>query len=346
MRKIAVLLYALCSFTNMFAAANSCTLTVNPTSSQTICYGQTVMLSANASGGTQPYTYQWSNGYTYPSIGVLPASDTTFYVTVTDSAGCTVISNNIVITVIPPLYLSLITPAHACYGDTVSIRADVSGGSGSPLTYQWTPNIGSGAGPHVFAATASMDITLTVTDNGCVESSSFLHVLTVYSKPVASFSGTPLAGSWPLRECFTDLSTDSAGGIVQWIWDFGDGSLDSAVYNACHDYDTPGSYNVSLCVSTIHGCSSCDTRTNYVNVTAPIPDGIKVYPDPFTDHLTIETSYECQLTLFDYTGNEVFRAKTYVGSSRIDTRDIHKGVYLLRMENGNTVRNFKVIKAR
>jgi type IX secretion system substrate protein len=50
-------------------------------------YGPTSLtVTANAAGGTDPYTYSWSNGATTQSISVSVAA--TYTVTVTDSKGC------------------------------------------------------------------------------------------------------------------------------------------------------------------------------------------------------------------------------------------------------------------
>jgi hypothetical protein len=47
-----------------------------------------LMLQANVSGGTGPYTYNWSTGATTSSITVSPTATTTYWVNVHDQNGC------------------------------------------------------------------------------------------------------------------------------------------------------------------------------------------------------------------------------------------------------------------
>lgn len=47
-----------------------------------------LMLQANASGGTGPYTYSWSNGAATPATTVSPVATTTYSVAVKDQNGC------------------------------------------------------------------------------------------------------------------------------------------------------------------------------------------------------------------------------------------------------------------
>ena len=66
---------------------------------------------------------------------------------------------------------------------------------------------------------------------------------------------------------FTDLST-SPGGIVSWVWDFGDGNS-STNQNPSHAYASAGTYTVILTVN--NGTSSIDeVKTNYILVH-PLP---------------------------------------------------------------------------
>lgn len=64
--------------------------------------------------------------------------------------------------------------------------------------------------------------------------------------PSAAFEASPRTGFEPLLVEFHDSST-SASGIVEWLWDFGDGST-STLQNPSHFYEEEGSYTVVLTV--------------------------------------------------------------------------------------------------
>ena len=64
---------------------------------------------------------------------------------------------------------------------------------------------------------------------------------------------------------FSDLSTGN--GLSSWDWDFGDGDTSSS-QNPSHEYQSPGTYTVSLTVTGPCG-SDGDTRTDYITVTEP-----------------------------------------------------------------------------
>jgi PKD repeat protein len=83
------------------------------------------------------------------------------------------------------------------------------------------------------------------------------------SKPAASFSGTPLTGTAPLKVQFTDGSSNSP---TSWNWTFGDGSLlNTTTKNPIHTYTKAGTYTVSLNVTNSLG-STIATRVNYITV--------------------------------------------------------------------------------
>lgn len=134
-------------------------LTINGIDS--ICQGQSAMLSANAPGAT---SYNWNTGAISPTITVSPAT-TTIY-SVTASNGC--ISTKTVQVAVKPLpIVSFTMQSTICSTDpAITLTASPSGGtfSGSGVTGNtFDPTIGSGAYSITYLYTSS---------NGCSASSS------------------------------------------------------------------------------------------------------------------------------------------------------------------------------
>ena len=88
--------------------------------------------------------------------------------------------------------------------------------------------------------------------------------------PVADFSADPLTGRAPLEVQFTDLSTSGLYTIDSWSWEFGDASPVSSEQNPKHTYDSPGTYNVTLTVSTTGGLV-LKIRNSYISVVEGVP---------------------------------------------------------------------------
>jgi len=103
---------------------------------------------------------------------------------------------------------------------------------------------------------------------------------------VADFSGEPTSGCAPLTVNFTDLSTGT--GIDGWDWDFGDGVGTSTLQNPSYIYDNPGTYTVTLTVSSSsQGCNDTEVKTDYITVnTGPTADFVGA-PTSGTEPLTV-----------------------------------------------------------
>ncbi len=128
------------------------------------CAGLNGSISANASGGTSPYSYSWSNGMNLQSISVGPGSYT---VTVTDSKGCVATQSG---TLTAPPLLSLTTTSTPSTGTNGTASVAVTGGT-TPYTYSWN------CVPPQFTSTATNlppgNYASFVTDaNGCTQTAS------------------------------------------------------------------------------------------------------------------------------------------------------------------------------
>src|SRR5581483_982494 len=110
---------------------------INFTSQSLKCNGQSDgSATASASGGTSPYTYNWSNGGTNATHSNLSAG--TYTVTVIDDHSCTATAS---ITITQPTalttFIASTTPV-SCYGmANGTATAAPTGGTGT-YTYSWT----------------------------------------------------------------------------------------------------------------------------------------------------------------------------------------------------------------
>ncbi|WP_276165815.1 FG-GAP-like repeat-containing protein [Zobellia alginiliquefaciens] len=113
--------------------------TANAGTDQTICAGESAILTATASGGSgSGYTYQWSTGETTPTITVSPPGNTSgnvnvdYTVTVTDGNGC--IDTDVVRVTVEPTPSITVTSSPSCnfrlfQPTTYTLEVTVSGGT-------------------------------------------------------------------------------------------------------------------------------------------------------------------------------------------------------------------------
>lgn len=118
--------------------------------------------TANASGGTAPYSYAWSpSGGNAATASNLSAG--TYTVTVTDASACTSTATTTISAGNSINLVETITPEN-CGADDGQINVVATGGNGN-LTYTWTPNVSTTA---TATNLSSGSYSLTVSDgNGC-----------------------------------------------------------------------------------------------------------------------------------------------------------------------------------
>ena len=158
---------------------------------------------------------------------------------------------------------------------TVQFNSDASTQGSSPITaYAW--DFGDGATStaqnpsHTYAANGTYTVSLSVTTTVGTDTETkpgYINVSSAPVPPTADFSGTPTDGHAPLTVQFTDHSSPGSAAIDTHTWNFGDGGSSTAI-NPSHIYAVPGTYNVSLTVTSTAG-SDTDTKNGYVTVNPP-----------------------------------------------------------------------------
>ncbi|MDP4596077.1 MAG: GEVED domain-containing protein [Crocinitomicaceae bacterium] len=209
----------------------------------TFCQGQSVVLNTNTNGST----FSWSNGATSPSITV----NTTglYFVTVTNAAGCSAVSNEISVDA-QVAFVPTITAASTttvCEGAFATLIATPG------ASYVWS----NGQTTQGVNVGVSGPITVTVTNSlGCAGTSAPINV-TVLPVPT-----TTITASGPLTFCEGGSVTLTAGGANSYMW----------ANNATATTQTvtmPGTYVVTG--YSANGCPDLAEVTVVVN-EAPVAD--------------------------------------------------------------------------
>jgi gliding motility-associated-like protein len=288
-------------------------LVLNATGSTTLCYGQSATLTASVSGGTLPYQFTWSNGFTGASQSVSPLTLTNYSVHITDAHGCATTTMSLPVAVHPPLNVSASATDSICEGSSATIASVASGGNGGPYSYSWNGGALTGSSAQV-APIHDTTFTVSVSD-GCSAPVQAAVNVRVNPVPVPQFLPQRFSGCAPLTVTLGNGSQATAGSVYQWT--FGDGTVTN-VQSPVHVYPNPGQYSVSLTIRTLEGCSAQLSVANAVNVFAvpkanfTMSDNEVTVMDPlieFTDLSTHATSWYWDFG--DQTGTSHVRNPSY-----------------------------------
>jgi gliding motility-associated-like protein len=222
--------------------------------------------------------------HTYNNTGRFTAS-----LQVETSTGCksAVFTKEIIVNANPVPDFSF--PAVVCLpsGETqFTNKSTIS--DGSVMSYIW--NFGDNQTStdkdplHKYTGTGPYQVKLTVTSNqGCTREVG-KSINTILPQPKANFNvgeENCLGDS----TSFTDLSIGNGSNVVQWRWNFGDGSS-STLQNPKHLFATASSKNISLSIVTDKGCvSDTITKTTIIN-NLPYTDFMNLPPACETKEIT------------------------------------------------------------
>lgn len=205
-------------------------------------------------GGTLPFTYNWSNGAVTEDLIQTPPGD--YSVFIKDANGCE-INQTWTINRFEPLHVSVeIITDFNCETHYVkqTFKAKPEGGV-PPYQLTWSDGIVSGVNNEFMNTSQNGLIILDVTDSiGCTNSYS-LHVdppiLGISNFTTNSF-GYHTYGLYAILDPiqFTNTST---GDFISMSWNFGDGNF-SNEENPTHTYSEIGSYVVTQTVNYPLGC--------------------------------------------------------------------------------------------
>jgi len=231
--------YNACSLSQTFQILPAPSVDVTISKTDITCYGRNDgTMTANVTGGTEPFSYNWST--TMHSASVANLIPGTYSVTVTDDNQCTARATASVVE--PPRFLYTITPSQGiCYGNEAAISVNATGGT-SPYSYVWSDGA-SDISNRILSPEETTSYTVTVTDaNGCTNNPQTTTIIVSQPITITVNSNDILCHG----ECSGSATISMQGGIppFTYSWD----SNTDFIENLC-----PGNYNVSL--SDLYGCT-------------------------------------------------------------------------------------------
>lgn len=121
---------------------------------------------------------------------------------------------------------------------------------------------------HTFANFQNYTVSLVTTSGICTNSDSLV-IKIIDEEADFSASKTAVCKGLPLTFYANTINRDN---IVKYVWDFGDGIIDStsALDTIIHIYQRAGAFDVTLTITDINGCTSTLTRTGFIKVADPV----------------------------------------------------------------------------
>lgn len=258
------------------------TLQANAGNGASICANSgsnvTIGGAPTAVGGTPPYTYNWSNGSTVSNPVVSPVTTTLYYVTVTDSKGCTSV-DSVRVSLNGSVTVSAGRDTAVCAGFPVILGGTPTASGGTaPYQYTWTPPVGINANnvsnPVAVAPTSTIYVVNVVDSNGCTGSAS----VRITVRP------TPTADAGPdksITGCIGDTVTiggspSASGGSGTYTYSWSPSTLlSSTTVSNPRVVGLTTSQNYGLLVTDAFGCTSTDAvLVSYVVSTLQAEAGL------------------------------------------------------------------------
>jgi len=204
--------------------------------------------------GTNFDAYSIDNGISNPTTSPFTVNNLhagSYLITVTSQAGC-IDTHTIIINEPTSLTTSTLLNNASCFGICDGDIQTTTNGGTLPYNFVWSNGINGNQNGFADGLCAGSDSVTITDDHGCLIVEPF--TITEPSEVIVGIAGDTLSGCFPHHVNFTN--TTSSNDIDFTEVDFGDGIV--MTYNGLdafdHEYETPGTYDVTVTVTTIFGC--------------------------------------------------------------------------------------------
>ncbi len=322
-----------CEFRKSFyvgSANGAVKISVGTVNAVSQCAGDhTGSASVTASGGNNPYAYQWNDSAMQTASTAVNLYAGTYRVIATDANGCTALQLVSVPTSNLPINAHLLaTGNHELFCDSSSdgtLLVDVCGGA---LPYSFNGN-------WVYDSLARLenlsagDYPMMVTDaNGCIYSDTF-HI----TAPTAITSSSTIIHTSCIGCTDGSIQLISAGGTPPYTisWIPATGNLNGSTIE-----NLPSGIYM-ICVYDSFNCVNCfnDTILDDPLITKELSmTGFMIYPNPFNESATLllkTDSENMTFAVYDLTGRKMLELKPDKTETVFDRKNLSEGIYYFKL---------------
>jgi len=240
-----------CSQSTSISVAAIPAMNVNLVTTNEHCFGDADGgISANVTGGTQPYNYRWSNASTASGISEVVANN--YSVVISDANGCSV-SSNTNVSQPPAITISPTVVPVTCFGmNNGSVHLLVTGGTPA-YTYAWN----NGSTNQNMAGLTAGNYHVIVTDAGnCTALNNI-----IVTQPAQMVISSNISNVGCSGQNDGSISLTTAGGTPPYLYNWSSSNEKTAVIDSL----SSGSYAVT--VNDNNGC----TITSTFNILPSVP---------------------------------------------------------------------------
>jgi hypothetical protein len=286
------------------------------------------VLLVTANGGTAPLTFDINPGGSNTTGFFNPLAAGTYSLIVTDAKNCVDSSQ---FTITQPLPLTLATDSIvnlSCFGVPNGEAYTTTAGGNGGFTYTLTPNLGVQSFPGDYTNLPAGNYTLQVTDNNSCNTSI---QLAITEPPALVLSITSSQNATSATAADGSIVGNASGGTPGYSYSL---TPNAGVQNPAGTFMNLPAGNYTLNAIDANNCSQTQTVRIEADWAVGINDiekhNIKLYPNPVSDVLKLESDVEIQsLSVLDITGKLIKQIKNPEETVSLNT--LPSGLYVLKL---------------
>jgi hypothetical protein len=322
-----VINYSNCAPDTVYQTISLVSPTITVSSSSVSC-SAFATATVNVLGGSGSYNYTWTPSGQSASVAVNLSGG--IYTVVAGNQGG-VCTSSYTTTIVNPVQVTA-TLSNTISCSTASAAATVTNGSGG-YTYQWLPSLFTTS---LVTALAPGNHTLIITDT--INHCSFTKTLqvTTLATPVLTVSGN-------FTICPGQSASLTVAGADTYTWSTGlNTSTIVLTSTVATNFSVSGTYTGSGC-SVTRVFAVIPSKCLGIQLSENTP-GLKLYPNPTSGILQIESGKSVLITLADGLGRIALSGRIKAGKTALDITHLANGIYFMKVEDGSSSKIFKVQK--